>query len=246
MLSSALILRLLSLTLLHYGQHSILGEEIARCRPSIVQLSLVCLHGIYMIMILSFTVESCLTLHGQTPDFRDYEFSVQTGFGDRTQVISRDLQFSCSGRVTGWAAYSERAGTYSTITFQVWRPLANATSDSCNSYQLVDSHTFANIATDSTKLLNISSVVDFELSPIPFQSGDVVGFHADFSGGRRVSVQSDRTGGSISYYAGDMDSASSGVVSTCQDLGSTEIGAPVITAYVTMQGRKKDKGDNMV
>ena len=151
--------------------------------------------------------------------------------------------FSCSGRVTGWAAYSERAGTYATITFQVWRPLANATSDSCNSYQLVDSHTFTNIATDSTKLLNISSVVDFELSPIPFLAGDVVGFHADFSGGRRVSVQSNRTGGSISYYTGGVDSASSGVVSTCQDLGSTEIGAPVITAYVTMQGRKKDKGD---
>ena len=196
---------------------------------------------IFNFIVYFFTAQSCLTLQGQTPpEFRDYQFSIRSGFEDRSQVVSRDLRFSCNGGVTGWASYFERAGTFITITFQVWRPLTQFNDCDGSTFQLVGSHTFNSVSTDSTKLLNISSVADSGLSPIAVQPGDVVGFYADFDGNRQVSVQTDRARGSASYYVSDRSSASTGTVDTCQDLTSTEEGNPVITAYVTLQGKNHE------
>ena len=181
-------------------------------------------------------MESCLTLNGQTPVFQDYAGSGSQGFNDRTHAIARDLQFTCHGNVSGWAAYAERAGTFTTIRFQVWR-LVQESISGCRSYELVGSHRFSNITTDKTKLLNISSVEAFGQIPIPVQPGYVVGFYGDFSRGSRINIniQSDNSGNSLTYYESSVSSADVDAIveaSTCEDLMNMEMGAPVITAKV--------------
>ena len=190
-------------------------------------------------MLFSHIVEGCLTLNGQTPVFQDNGNRVRNGFSDQTQAISRDLQFSCYGNVTGWAAYSERAGTFNSIKFQVWRLIQDT---GCRTYQLVGSHNFSAIPTDAnTRLLNISSVMDFGQIPIPVQPGDVVGFYGDFSIGSRINIQSSPSNDFLSYFASPVTSTNVDALteaSTCGNLTRTEEGAPVITAYVVTQGKR--------
>lgn len=184
---------------------------------------------------------TCLTLNDQPPLFQDYGRSPQLGFSDRMHAISRDLQFSCRGNVTGWAAYSERTGTFATATFQVWRLTAVNVTSGCRTYKLVGSHHFSNVATNSEKLLNISTLEEFGLDPISVQPGDVVGFYGDFSGNRlRINIQSDGVEDSISYYMSNVNSASIsdvGEVDTCGSGTSIENGTPVITANVVVEGK---------
>ena len=186
-------------------------------------------------------VSGCLTLNGQTPVFRDYRAAgVQGGFGDQTHAISRDLQFSCYGDVTGWAAYTQTRGTFTTIKFQVWR-LTQEDMNGCRTYQLVDSHTFNDIST-SIRLLNITSLGG--QNPIAVQPGDVVGFYGDFSSrniNSDTNIQSNTSTDYVSYYTSPVTSATADALreaSTCSDLPSSEPGVPVITAYVTNQGER--------
>ena len=188
--------------------------------------------------------EGCLVLNGQSQVFQDHNTAVRVGFRNGMHVLSRDLEFSCYGEVTGWAAYTERAGRFNTLTFQVWRPRgdqANVTGCS-QTYDLVGSHTFNNVNTDSTKLLNISSVSAAEYGqqpPIPVQPGDVVGYYGNFNGGGRVSIQNDTSGNHLSYFTENVNSTridSTIEASSCSYFTESLAGAPVITATVVIQG----------
>ena len=178
--------------------------------------------------------ESCLTLNGQMPLFEDN--GAGGGFSDQTHAISRDLQFSCYGNVTGWAAYAERnRGTFTNVIFQVWR--LNITTNGCRTYHLVGSHSFVNVPV-TNRLLNITSLGG--QNPIPVQPGDVVGFYGDFSVRSNINIQSDRSESSLSYYTSPVTSDAVDALteaSTCGYLQSNESGAPIITAYVTTQGK---------
>ena len=159
------------------------------------------------------------------------------GFSDRTHAISHDLQFSCYGNVTGWAAYAERSGTFTNIIFQVWR-LLNIMSNGCRTYHLVGTHSFDNVPV-TNRLLNITSLGG--QNPIPVQPGDVVGFYGDFSIGSNINIQSDRSGNSLSYYVSSVTSDAVDALTeagTCGYLQNNEMGAPIITAYVTTQGKR--------
>ncbi len=179
--------------------------------------------------------ENCLTLNGQAPVFEDNGNGVQDGFRDQTLAISRNLQFSCYGNVTGWAAYAERRGTFDSVQFQVWRLTQIDMNNGCRTYQLVGSHSFNSIRTDN-KLLNITSLGG--QNPIPVQPGDVVGFYGDFRFRLNVNIQSNPSTTFVSYYASSAEAASLTVASTCSNLTNIEQGTPVITAYVTTQGKR--------
>jgi hypothetical protein len=129
-------------------------------------------------------------------------------------------------------------GTFTNIKFQVWRlTQGDNTSNDCITYQLVGSHDFNNIPINN-RLLNITSLGGQD--PIPVQPGDVVGFYGDFSFGSNINIQSDRLGSSLSYYSSPVTSADADALreaSTCSDLTSRELGAPIITAYITTQGK---------
>ena len=174
---------------------------------------------------------------GEALPFRDYQTPIRSGFRDKSHVVSRDLEFSCYGNVTGWAAYSERAGTFTTITFQVWRAREEAATTGCSrTYDLVGSHTFSNVETDSTKLLNVTR----KQNPIPVQPGDVVGFYADFDGSQAVSIQNNDSFNYLSYVKRNVDSAnllSAQQISNCSYFTESLSGTPIISAMVDMQGK---------
>ena len=163
---------------------------------------------------------------------------VRDGFRDQTLAISRDLQFSCHGNVTGWAAYAERIGTFTNVKFQVWRLTQADVNNGCRTYHLVGSHTFSNMPTNN-RLLNTTSLGGQD--PIPVQPGDVVGFYGDFNFGANANIQSNRSASYLSYYASSVTSASADALTeanTCTNLRSTEEGVPVITAYITTEGER--------
>ena len=187
--------------------------------------------------------QGCLTLNGEPPVFEDNEMRPQDGFSDRTQVISRDLQFSCRGNVTGWAAYAESAGTFATINFQVWRLAGEDVNTECQTYQLVGSHSFSNVLTDANKLLNITSLNGQR--PIPVKPGDVVGFYGDFNGSRNTNIQSTPSASYVSYYYLFVSNSNTYAydltdqeANTCSDLAREIESVPVITAYVATEGKR--------
>ena len=88
-------------------------------------------------------------------------------------------------------------------------------------------------------LLNITSLGD--QSSIPVKPGDVIGFYGDFRFGSNVNIQSNRSASYLSYYASPVTSASADALreaSTCSNLQSRVEGVPVITAYITTQGKR--------
>ena len=128
------------------------------------------------------------------------------------------------------------SGTFTNIIFQVWR--LNITTNECRTYHLVGSHSFNNVPV-TNRLLNITSLGS--QNPIPVQPGDVVGFYGDFSIGSNINIQSDSSGSSLSYYASSVTSAAVDALteaSTCGYLQNNEMGAPIITAYITTQGKR--------
>ena len=175
--------------------------------------------------------------------FQDYreEVDFRGGFRDQTHAISRDLQFSCYGDVVGWAAYAERGGSFTTIKFQVWRLAQENMNNGCRTYKLVDSHNFNDIATGSTRLLNITSLGG--QNPIAVQPGDVVGFYGDFSRNFNTNIQSNPSTDYVSYYTSPVTSTTADALreaNTCSDLPNSKQRVPAITAYVrvTNQGRR--------
>lgn len=110
-------------------------------------------------------------------------------------------------------------------------------TNGCRTYQLVGSHSFDNVPV-TNRLLNITSLGD--QNPIPVQPGDVIGFYGDFSVRSNINIQSDHSGSSLSYYTSPATSAAVDTLreaSTCGYLERNESGAPIITAYVTTQGK---------
>lgn len=223
-----------------YSLHCELGKKISIKRFTYSFRVTYLLTSVSLLFAVRVVEGTCLTLNDQVPSFRDYgSRRLFFGFNDWIHAISRDLRFSCHGNITGWVAYSDRMGTFATVTFQVWRLTATS---GCRTYELVGSHHFSNVTTNSEKLLNVSAVEEFGLDPIPVQPGDVVGFYEEFSGGRSTfpNIQSNGVRNSLSYYMSSVNSTSISAVREVDICGSsirTVNGTPVITATVVTEGK---------
>ena len=151
-------------------------------------------------------------------------------FSDQQLIISPGLSFSCEGRVTSWQAYLEQQGEiYTSIIFQVWRPIAGA---EC-SYQLVGSHTVPNFTVSSNRLLD-TSTLNLNLPTLEVQPGDVAAVYSHHaSDNLNHNFQIYRSYVSTTYLAGVASSEILMKTSfSCNDADDTNSRVPLVTAVV--------------
>ena len=175
--------------------------------------------------------ESCLTGDGTLPLFAPSSRVNNRDFSKDQLILAPALSFSCAAQVTGWQAYMERAGTYSIIIFQVWRPVAGSTC----SYELVGNHTVHDYVTGDN-LLVITSTLDLNFAPIIVQPGDIVAVYVSHAQNRQLNFQVYRGySPTADTYRLSISVASIPMQTTfsCNDAGvSTRPSVPIVTAIV--------------
>ena len=109
---------------------------------------------------------------------------------ERRQQITPDIRFTCDGMITKWII----AGTWDDDEMlhpelQVWRNIGNDTYQKINGTFIEPPEFITN---------NIYEYDNF--TPIPFQSGDVLGIFIPENGKSRLRVSSENVNSPINYY----------------------------------------------
>ena len=117
---------------------------------------------------------------------------------DRRQQITPDIKFTCDGMITKWIIAAQwQGGSMLYPELQVWRNIGN------DSYQKING-TF--IEPPENKDNDIYEYDNF--TPIPFQSGDILGIFIPQTDSSRLRILSEDVNSPNNYYLSTSDTAS--------------------------------------